>query len=363
MTTIERETDLKANEVWIGVDTHRDINVAVALDERGRRLGDATVPTTSKGNAELLAWARSLGKEMRGFAIEGTGGYGASLTRHLQGAGQFVIEATRPRRDRMAHRNDGKSDTLDALRAAKALLAEELAVAPKQRDGDVEALRTLQVVRRSAVKARTSAINAMRAVLVTAPDRLRDQFRGVTKDVLIERCSRLRPGDDGLDSSIKRALRQLARRCKSLTEEIVEVDEEIDRLVRRRAPQLLKLNGVGIGVAATLLVAAGDNPHRLRSEAGFAHMAGAAPLPTGSGLTSGRHRLNRGGNRQANNALWTITLVRLRTDERTKAYAQRRTAEGKTKKEIIRCLKRYIAREIYQVVIQAMSPIDGVADT
>lgn len=171
---------------------------------------------------------------MRGFAIEGTGSYGASLTRHLQGAGQFVVEATRPRRDRMAHRNDGKSDTKDALRAAKALLAEELAVAPKQRDGDVEALGTLQVWR-SAVKSRTSAINAMRAVLVTAPDRLRDQFRGAT-NVLIETVLPASPGN-GLDASILRALRQLARRCKSLTEEIVEADEEIDRLVRRRAPQ------------------------------------------------------------------------------------------------------------------------------
>lgn len=363
MTLTEQSTTRKALEVWVGVDTHRDVNVAVALDERGRRLADITVPTTRDGSAALLDWARSLGDELRGFAVEGTGSYGAGLTRHLQAHGQFVIEATRPRRDRMAQRNDGKSDTIDALRAAKALLADELNIAPKQRDGDVEALRTLQVVKRSAIKARTSAINAMRAILISAPDDLRDRFRNVTKTDLIERCSRLRPGGDGQNASVKTALRRLARRCKMLNEELVDVDAEIQTLVRRCAPALLELDGVGPGVAATLLVAAGDNPRRLRSEASFAHMAGAAPLPTGSGLTSGRHRLNRGGNRQANNALWTIVLVRVRMDQRTKNYVARRTAEGKTKKEIVRCLKRYVAREIYQVLTRAPAITSPVAQT
>lgn len=363
MTITERPATRTALEVWVGVDTHRDVNVAVALDERGRRLGDVTVPTTGEGHATLLEWARSLGDEVRGFAVEGTGSYGAGLTRHLQAHGQFVLEATRPRRDRMAQRNDGKSDTIDALRAAKALLADELDIAPKQRDGDVEALRTLQVVKRSAIKARTSAINAMRSILISAPDELRDRFRNVRKSDLIERCSRLRPGTDGPDASVKTALRRLARRCKMLNEELADVDAEIDALVRRCAPALLELDGVGPGVAATLLVAAGDNPHRLRSEASFAHMAGAAPLPTGSGLTSGRHRLNRGGNRQANNALWTIVLTRVRMDQRTKDYVARRTAEGKTKKEIVRCLKRYVAREVYQVIVRSTALLPPVAQT
>jgi transposase len=362
--TQQQPTRVMAHEVWVGVDTHRDVNVAVALDERGRRLGEVKVATNRQGHAELLAWAHDLGQELRGFAVEGTGTYGAGLTRYLSGEGQFVIEATRPRRDRMAQRNNGKSDSIDALRAAKALLAEELNVAPKTRDGDIEALRHLHVVKRSAVKARTAAINAMRAILVSAPDQLRDQFRGAGKNDLVDRCGRFRPGPDGgLEASIKRNLRRLARRCQALTEEIADIDAEISLLVKRRAPQLLKLKGVGAQVAATLLVAVGDNPHRLRSEASFAHMAGAAPLPTGSGLTSGRHRLNRGGNHQANNALWTIALTRLSTDPRTKAYAARRTAEGKTKKEIIRCLKRYVAREIYQMIMQTMSPPNPAATT
>lgn len=344
-----------ALEVWVGIDTHRDVNVAVSLDERGRKLGELAVPTTAAGNSALLAWARSYGGTIRGFAVEGTGSYGASLTRHLQAAGQFVIEATRPPRrgDRHARRNTGKSDSIDALRAARAMIAEELTIAPKHRSGDVESLRMLLIVKRSAVKARTQAVNGMRAILVTAPDRLRDQLRGATMDQLLERCLRLRIGTQGPEAMVKATLRRLARRCRHLTEEINELDAEISELVRRTAPNLLELEGVGSGVAAVLLVAAGENPQRMRSEASFAHMAGAAPLPTGSGLTSGRHRLNKGGNRQANNALWRVVVVRIRTDPRTKAYLERRTAEGKGKKEIIRCLKRYVAREIYRELICA----------
>jgi hypothetical protein len=264
----------------VGIDTHRDFNVAVALDERGRRLGETKVDTTPQGNTDLVAWAQGLGEAVRGVAVEGTGTFGASLTRHLQAQGLFVVEATRPRRDRMAQRNDGKSDSFDALRAARGLLAEDLKIVPKTRDGDAESLRTLHIVRRSAIKARTAAINSMRGILVSGPDQLRDQFRGAGKDDLIERCSRLRPGrDGGLEGSLKRNLRRLARRCLALTEEITEVDAEIAVLVRRCAPQLLELQGVGAGVAVTLLTAVGDNPTRLRSEASFAHMAGAAPVP------------------------------------------------------------------------------------
>jgi transposase len=352
-----------SEEVWIGVDTHRDFNVAVALDGRGRKLAEITVATTGTGNAELLAWAHAVGETVRGFAIEGTGSYGASLTRSLLRAGEFVVEATRPRRDRQARRNDGKSDTMDAQRAARALLAEDLDIAPKQRDGDVEILRMLVLLRRGAVKARTQAVNAMRAILVTAPDRLRDALRGLSTEQLVDRCLRLRPGADALEAAAKNALRTLARRCRHLTEEIDDVDAEMALIVRRCAPNLLELDGVGSGTAATLLVAAGDNPTRMRSEASFAHMAGVAPLPAGSGLTSGRHRLNLGGNRQANNALWRVVVTRMRIDERTKAYIARRTAEGKTKKEIIRCLKRYVAREIYRELLAAGGQRDASGPT
>jgi transposase len=269
--------------------------------------GETVVATTAAGNRELLAWARSLGADVRGFAVEGTGSYGASLTRCPQDAGEFVIEAGRPARrgDRQQRRTRGKTDTLDAHRAARSLLAEELVIAPKRRDGDVECLRILLVVKRGAVKARTQAVQGMRALMVSGPDVLRDQLRACTMDQLIDRCARLRPpGTRDVGAATKSSLRHLARRCRHLTEEIDVLDAEILRLVQSSAPNLLALTGVGPSIAAVLLTAAGENPGRMRSEASFAHMTGVAPLPTGSGLTSGRHRLNKGGDRQANNALW-----------------------------------------------------------
>lgn len=346
----------RAHEVWVGVDTHRDLNVAVSLDERGRKLGELVVPTTAAGNRELLTWARSLGAEVRGFAVEGTGSYGASLSRCLQDAGEFVIEAGRPARrgDRQQRRARGKTDSIDAHRAARSVLAEELEIAPKSRNGNVECLRILLVAKRGAIKAWTQAVQGMRALLVSAPDALRDQLRGCTMERLIERCARLRVNSTNcVDATTKATLRHLARRCRRLTEELTELDAEIHRLVQAAAPNLLALTGVGPGIAAVLLSAAGENPGRMRSEASFAHMTGVAPLPTGSGLTSGRHRLNKGGDRQANSALWRIVIVRMRVDPRTREYVARRTAEGLGKKEITRCLKRYVAREVYRELIAA----------
>jgi transposase len=349
----------RAHEVWVGVDTHRDINVAVSLDERGRKLGELVVATTAAGNRELLAWARALGNEVRGFAVEGTGSYGASLTRHLQDAGEFVIEAGRPARrgDRQQRRARGKTDTIDAHRAARSLLAEELDIAPKARNGNVECLRIRLVAKRSAIKARTQAVQGMRALLVSAPDLLREQLRGASMERLIESCARLRlSSTDGVGAATKAALRHLARRCRHLTEELAELDAEIQRLVQATAPNLLTLTGVGCGIAAVLLASAGENAGRMRSEASFAHMTGVAPLPTGSGWVGGRHRLNKGGDRQANSALWRIVIVRMRVDPRTREYVARRTAEGLGKKEITRCLKRYVAREVYRELIAAMGP-------
>lgn len=346
-----------AREVWVGVDTHKDVNVAAAVDEAGRTIGDGApasigVPTTPAGNAELLAWARSLGETVVAFAVEGTGSYGAGLTRFLQAKGQYVVEATRPKRDDAAvRRSRGKSDAIDALLAAQRLHRLELQISPKSRVGDVECLRMLRVARKTAVKARTQALNSMKALIVTAPDDLREQLRGLTKDTLPDRCASLRPKGTEPAAAAKMALRSLARRIHALEAEIEALDAEMATVVQRTAPQLRAHMGVGTDVAAALLVAAGDNPDRMKNESSFAAMAGVSPLPDGSGKTDGRHRLNTGGNRDANNALWRIVLTRMNHDPRTKAYVARRTLEGKDKKFIMRALKRYVAREIYAVLM------------
>src|SRR3954451_2817138 len=346
-----------AKEVWVGVDTHKDVNVAAAVDESGRTIGgdqpaSISAPTTPEGNAELLAWARGLGETVVAFAVEGTGSYGAGLTRVLQAKGHYVVEATRPKRDDAAvRRSRGKSDAIDALLAAQRLHRLELTISPKSRIGDVECLRMLRVARKTAVKARTQALNSMKALIVTAPDDLREQLRGLTKDTLPDKCASLRPKGTEPTAAAKIALRSLARRIHALEAEIEALDAEMATVVQRAAPQLRTHLGVGTDVAAALLVAAGDNPHRLKNESSFAAMAGVSPLPDGSGRTDGRHRLNTGGNRDANNALWRIVLTRMNHDPRTKAYVARRTFEGKDKKFIMRALKRYVAREIYAAVM------------
>lgn len=346
-----------AKEVWVGVDTHKDVNVAAAVDEAGRSIGgdqpaSISVPTTADGNRELLAWARGLGETVVAFAVEGTGSYGASLTRFLQSKGQIVVEATRPKReDKEIRRALGKSDAIDALLAAQRLHRLELKISPKSRIGDVECLRMLRVARKTAVKARVQAMNSMKALIVTAPDDLRDELGGLTKDTLPAKCASFRPRGSSPDAAAKTALRSLARRIQILETEIEALDSEMTSIVKRIAPKLISLHGVGTDVAAALLVAAGDNPTRMKNESSFAAMAGVSPLPEGSGKSNGRHRLNTGGNRDANNALWRIVLTRLSHDPRTQAYFARRTAQGKDKKYVMRALKRYVAREVYSVLI------------
>ena len=256
------------------------------------------------------------------------------------------------RPNRQMRRRRGKTDTVDAEAAARAALNGSAAVVPKSADGCVEAIRTLRVARRSAVKARTVAANQIDAVVVTAPEPVKDRLRALNTARTVEACARMRPGTDGdlVRSAAKRALRSLARRHQALTAEIKHLDAELRRLCERANPALLGACGVGAETAAALLVAAGDNPERLRSEASFAALCGTSPIEASSGRTV-RHRLNRGGNRQANNALWRIAMVRLRVDERSIAYAARLTAEGKTRREILRCLKRHIAREVYKLII------------
>jgi transposase len=337
-----------AEEVVLGVDTHLDLNVAVALDGLGRRLGELEVPTTRRGHQRLLRWAEGFGP-VRCAGIEGTGSYGAGLARHLRAAGISVTEVERPKRRHLRRR--GKSDPIDAEAAARAVLAGEALGEPKSADGKVEMIRVLRSARRSAVKARSQAANQLQALLVTAPQDLRQRLRRLPTKELVVTCARFRLGGDPEDvrTASRFALRSVARRHEALSEEIAELDAQLGRLVVEVAPGLISRPGIGTHHAATLLVLAGDNPERLNTEASFASLCGVSPIEASSGKVV-RRRLNRGGNRDANRALHMICVVRMGSDERTRRYVARRTAEGKSKWEIMRCLKRYIAREVYRVL-------------
>ena len=339
--------------VTVGVDTHSDTHHAAVIDAVGRPLADAGFPTTPAGYRQLLAWAQGHGA-VAGFGVEGTGAYGAGLARHLRAAGQVVIEVDRPYRK--TRRQRGKSDPIDAYAAAAAVLSGSATGTPKTRDGRVEAIRTLRLARRSAIKARTQAINQLKAVVLTGPAELRQSLAGLTTRQLLMTCRRMRATstrladlDDPVLPAAKITLRRLASRIAALNDEIDDLDTDLKPLVATTAPQLMAVYGVGTEVAAQLLITAGDNPERLRSEAAFARLCGTAPLPASSGRTT-RHRLNRGGDRHANYALHIIALVRLSAHPPTQAYAARRRAQGMSNLEIIRCLKRYIAREIHHVL-------------
>jgi transposase len=340
--------------IIIGVDTHSDIHVAVGLDHLGRRLGVETFQASQDGYAALERWSRQLGTVVS-FGVEGTGSWGAGLARHLRTSGHHIIEVNRP--DRSTRRRHGKSDPVDAEAAARAVLAGTASSIPKAGDGEVEMIRALQVARRSAQKARSQAANQLRALLVTAPGHLRDGLRTVGITELVRIAARWRTGSEP-DTHLavtKHAMRSLARRHEQLADEIRDLDAHLDRLVRQAAPDLIAVKGLGPVTCAALLVAVGDNPDRMRSESAFAHLCGVAPVPASSGKTT-RHRLNRGGDRQANYALYILAVTRLAWDPRTRAYAAKRRREGKTGKEIIRCLKRHIAREIYHLLVPSQPP-------
>lgn len=332
-----------------GVDTHADTHTAAAVDTAGRSLGHAQFPATCAGYAQLTDWLRSHGL-VQSVGVEGTGAYGAGLARHLTAAGLPVVEVDRP--DRKTRRYAGKSDPIDADAAARAVLAGRATGTPKTRTGPVEAIRVLRVARTSAVTDRAHSLTRMKALLVTAPDALRATLAQSTATALVRTCAALRPDRDRAgdpEQATRIALRSLARRHQQLTAEITDLDELLDDLVAQVNPRLIDALGVGTDVAGQLLVTAGDNPTRLHSEAAFAALCGVAPVPASSGKTN-RHRLNRGGDRQANAALYRVVLCRLRHDPRTQAYKKRRTEQGLSTKEIIRCLKRLIARELYYLI-------------
>ena len=331
-----------------GVDTHAATHHCAVIDTLGRHLGDREFPATRRGYRDLIGWLSSHGR-VQAVGVEGTGSYGAELSRTLRHQGLDVTEVNRP--DRAARRARGKSDPIDAYAAAGAVLSGRATATPKTRDGIVEAIRVLRVARTSAVKARTQALNQARQLIVTGPDVLRARLAGLTKTTLGPACAGLRPGPDRSDpeTATKTALRSLGRRIATLTAEITALDTDLTALTKQAAPQLLAINGVGVEVAGQILVTAGDNPERLHTEAAFAHLCGVAPIPASSGQRH-RHRLNRGGDRAANCALHIIVLSRMASDARTRAYVTRRTTEGLSTKDIIRCLKRHVAREIYHAL-------------
>jgi len=333
-----------ARSVTGGVDTHLDVHVAAALDEKGTLLGVEYFETTRAGYKKLLAWFENFGPVVL-VGVEGTSSYGAGLTRHLHAEGVAVVEVDRPNRQR--RRRKGKSDPEDAISAARAAFSGDASGAAKTQDGNVEAIRVIRLARLSARRSRTLALNQMRSLISTAPDPVRDELRHLSVPRMLERAASYRPGTKtDLVSLTKWTLRTLARRAIALENEIKSLDDILKPLVVETAPKLVSTLGIGTDSAAALLVAAGDNPHRLRSEAAFAHLCGTSPIDASSGKHQ-RHRLNRTGDRQANSALWHIVITRMVYDARTTAYIERRMKEGLTKKEAFRCLKRYIAREVY----------------
>src|SRR5690349_4380884 len=345
MTVTIVETPLQARAITGGVDTHADVHVAAALNPVGGLLGVEEFPVSPGGYARLLSWLGGFGTVAL-VGIEGIGSYGAGLARHITAAGIRVVEVDRS--DRQDRRRQGKSDPLDAVSAARAAQSGRARGAPKGRDGAVEAIRALMVARRSAAGERTRTINQARALVLTGPDDLRTRFARHTPAALITGLASLRPRPGSTVGYATRiALRELGRRAQFLDGQLTRLDELIVPLVTARAPGLLALHGVGPDTAALLLIAAGDHPERLRSEAAWAHLCAVAPIPASSGKVT-RHRLNPGGNREANHALWRIVITRMSSHPPTRAYVERRTAEGLSKKEIIRCLKRYVAREVYR---------------
>ncbi|MFF4041211.1 IS110 family transposase [Streptomyces sp. NPDC001816] len=334
--------------VVLGVDTHKDVHVAAVLDRLGGLLSSGEFPATAAGYRHLLDWARQCGTVLRA-GVECTGSYGAGLARYLAAQQVPVVEVNQP--DRSTRRRRGKTDAIDAESAARAALSGIARALPKSGDGQVEALRMLRLAKNSAVKARTQALNQLKAVLVNAPSALREELEPLSTSLLVRRCAELadtRGGNPAADTAVF-TLRLLAQRVVQLRQEATELGRRMTIAVRATAPSLLEQLGIGPDSAAALLITAGDNPERLSSEASFAALCGVSPVEKSSGKSQ-RRRLNRGGDRQANAALHRIVVTRMRQDERTRLYLDRRTAERKGKREVMRCLKRHAAREVYCLI-------------
>ena len=336
------------NEIILGVDTHLEKHIGVLIDTYGKYLGFLSIETNATGYKQLLKWTQSFGN-LRRAGVEGTGTYGAGLARFLADQGVEVLEINRP--DRSMRRFRGKSDPTDAESAARTVLSGNACAIAKLHSGAAEAMRIVSVARRSAVKSRTQTINQLRGLLISAPEKVRSKLWKLSPSECVECCSHLRTlGESNWLVTLATTLRLLAKRWLYLSAELKELDKTLEDLTKRAAKRMRQQFGVGPQTAATLLATAGDNPERLRNESALAALCGVNPLEASSGKTV-RHRLNRRGNRSANNALWTIVMVRMRSDPRTQAYVARRTKEGKSAKEIQRCLKRYIIRELYPLIL------------
>ena len=346
------EDQSNQNEVILGVDTHLDIHVGAVISNIGKLLGTLATSTDTNGYSKLLTWARSFGC-VRRAGVEGTGTYGAGLACMLREQSIEIYEINRP--NRAKRRLQGKSDPTDAENAARSVLSGEATAIPKSQCGAAEAMRLISVARRSAVKAKTQAINQLRAILISAPQDIRERLWKAKSEQCVAGCAPLRQlGSTAILQALTSTLRLLAKRWQMLAAELKELDVRLEQLTIQSAPSLRAQFGVGPQTAATLIAVAGDNPERLRNECALAALCGVSPLQASSGKTT-RHRLNRGGDRAANNALWTIAMVRMRSEPRTRAYVARRTAEGLSSKEIQRCLKRYIARELYPLILADLS--------
>ncbi|MFD3553432.1 IS110 family transposase [Streptomyces goshikiensis] len=353
--TSEVVEDTADQDVFGGVDSHADtIHVAV-ISDNGGHLADAEFATTAAGYAAALAFLSAHG-QVRAIGVEGTSSYGAGFTRTARTQGHRVIEVNRP--DRAERRRIGKSDPIDAYAAARATLSGRASSAPK--DDTVAGIRALHNAARSAVKARTAALNQIGHILITAPEAIRTKYGQLKGTDRTDSLARLRPAGESIHVAVLTALKSLARRVKELTAEHEALSQALDSEASAHNPGLRAAYGVGPDTAAQLLVTAGGNPERMRSEASFAALCGVAPVPASSGRTN-RHRLSRGGDRDANAALYRIALVRLSSDSRTRAYAARQTAAGRTKREIIRLLKRAIAREMFRCLTTTVT-VPGIAD-
>ncbi len=330
-----------------GVDTHADNHMAAAVDHNGGLLGVESFPASETGYEDLLVWLVGFGEVVR-VGVEGTGSWGVGLTRFLTDQEIVVVEVDRP--NRQTRRRVGKSDPTDAVSAARAALSGTATVTPKSRNGRVEEMRVLLVARRSAREQRIQSLNQLRHLVFTAPEPIRVRFKDRAKTGLITEAANMRPRKDS-DPVMYRTnlvIKSLARRIKSLDAEMRTIDQTLRSLIKETAPTMLKMYGVGVDTAATLLVTAGDNPERLHSERSWAHLCGVTPIPANSGKTTTKFRLNRGGDRQANAALYRVVLTRMSSDEETRRYVARRRDKGLSTPEIMRCLKRYVARQTYK---------------
>lgn len=340
-------------QVVIGVDTHADTHTAAAVDELGRILDVIEIPTTNAGYRRLWSWARKLG-EFERAGVEGTGAYGAGLARFLIAQGVEVIEVNRP--NRQHRRRRGKSDPADAEAAARAVLSGDATAIAKRSDGRVEAVRVLHLARRSAVKAKTQTSNQIRDLVLTAPEPIRRELRDLSATGRVRLAARWRPGPPNDPTNATRAaIHSLAHRWLALHDEARRLERQLRQLLADLVPSLLAELGVGTDVAAKLVIAAGENPQRLHSEGSFAALCGTSPVDASSGKQQ-RHRLNRGGNRQANNALHTVVLIRASRCPETRRYIAKRRTEGKTNREIWRCLKRSLARRFHHHLMTDLAP-------